>query len=55
MSEIKAHPFFQGIDWKRIREKNAPFTPEIKNDIDTANFEKFEEEDPWYNEPKHKR
>lgn len=35
ISEIKAHPFFFGIDWKNIREKKAPYVPEIKNEIDT--------------------
>jgi serine/threonine kinase 38 len=48
VQEIKAHPFFFGIDWKRIREKVTPNVPEIKNPIDAENFEKFEEEEPWY-------
>jgi serine/threonine kinase 38 len=30
VEEIKAHPFFAGIDWKRIREKKAPNVPEVK-------------------------
>ena len=29
VEEIKAHPFFAGIDWKRIREKPAPYVPEV--------------------------
>jgi len=29
VEEIKAHPFFIGIDWKKIREKNAPYIPEV--------------------------
>lgn len=29
VEEIKAHPFFYGVDWKHIREKKAPFIPEV--------------------------
>jgi len=48
VEEIKAHPFFAGIDWKRIREKKSPNVPELKSEIDTSNFDKFEEEEPLY-------
>ena len=43
VNEIKAHPFFTGIDWKKLREKGSPYTPEVKSEIDTRNFDKFEE------------
>ena len=36
--EIKAHPFFAGIDWDRIRECDPPFVPQLKSIIDTAYF-----------------
>jgi serine/threonine kinase 38 len=29
VGEIKVHPFFIGIDWKKIREKKAPNIPEV--------------------------
>ena len=29
IEEIKAHPFFMGVDWKRIRDKIAPFVPDV--------------------------
>jgi serine/threonine kinase 38 len=45
-SEIKAHPFFKGINWLKIREMKPPFIPELKNDYDTKYFEHF-----IYNEP----
>lgn len=48
VEEIKLHPFFAGIDWKRIRDKKAPYIPELKSEVDTSNFDQFEEEEPWY-------
>lgn len=36
-NEIKAHPFFCGIDWKNIKTKNAAIIPDLKEDcIDTS-------------------
>ena len=29
IQEIKIHPFFQGVDWKKIRDKPSPYTPEV--------------------------
>lgn len=46
-AEIKAHPFFAGIEWKNIRNKEAPIRPEIKSEIDVSNFDKYDEEEPW--------
>lgn len=39
--EVKAHPFFKGVDWDAIYHKRlaAPFRPRITNILDTANFE----------------
>lgn len=38
--EIKAHPFFHGLDWKRLAKKEvaAPFKPKIQHQLDTSNF-----------------
>ncbi|KAI3772972.1 hypothetical protein L6452_04168 [Arctium lappa] len=41
--EIKAHPWFKGIDWDRIYQMEAAFIPEVNDELDTQNFEKFEE------------
>ena len=47
--EIKAHPFFKGIDWEKIRETlKPPFVPDIQNDYDTKYFETFEQVEPFY-------
>lgn len=36
--EIKAHPFFRGVDWSSIRQYSAPFIPKLKSMIDTSYF-----------------
>ncbi|KAK2989470.1 hypothetical protein RJ640_019569, partial [Escallonia rubra] len=41
--EIKAHPWFKGIDWDRLYQMEAAFLPEVNDELDTQNFEKFEE------------
>lgn len=46
--EIKRHPFFNGVDWDNIRNIDAPWIPELKNNFDTINFDKFEEIEPFY-------
>eukprot|EP00455_Lapot_gusevi_P047714 TRINITY_DN6498_c0_g1_i9.p1 TRINITY_DN6498_c0_g1~~TRINITY_DN6498_c0_g1_i9.p1 ORF type:complete len:147 (+),score=52.66 TRINITY_DN6498_c0_g1_i9:124-564(+) len=43
--EIKAHPFFRNIDWDGIRNTESPIVPEVTSEIDTQNFDKFEEVD----------
>ena len=64
--EIKAHPFFAGIKWKTIRDLPSPYTPKVApsnsnnpkvtSNIDTRNFDKFDEETPWdFQPPKSKK
>lgn len=36
--EIKAHPFFRGVDWSSIRSYSAPFVPRLKSITDTTYF-----------------
>eukprot|EP01017_Pseudomicrothorax_dubius_P050258 TRINITY_DN9481_c0_g1_i4.p1 TRINITY_DN9481_c0_g1~~TRINITY_DN9481_c0_g1_i4.p1 ORF type:complete len:536 (-),score=163.67 TRINITY_DN9481_c0_g1_i4:835-2442(-) len=52
VEEIKAHPFFAGVDFKRIREKKAPNVPELKSEVDTCNFDHYDEEEAWITEEK---
>ncbi|KAA8550739.1 hypothetical protein F0562_002423 [Nyssa sinensis] len=44
-NEIKVHPWFKGIDWDRIYQMEAAFIPEVNDELDTQNFEKFDESD----------
>ncbi|CAK9197534.1 unnamed protein product [Sphagnum troendelagicum] len=43
VAEIKAHPWFKGLPWEKLYDMEAAFKPEVKNELDTQNFEKFEE------------
>lgn len=40
-AEIKAHPFFAQIDWRRLMAKKyaAPFKPAVESATDTSNFD----------------
>ncbi|KAL7793213.1 serine/threonine protein kinase, AGC family [Trichoderma ceciliae] len=39
-TEIKSHPFFHGIDWKKLlqRKYEPTFKPNVTNALDTTNF-----------------
>ncbi|OQR82048.1 kinase [Thraustotheca clavata] len=39
---LKAHPFFQGLDWKALEEKRLkpPFKPRLQSPTDLQNFDK---------------
>ncbi|XP_058104540.1 uncharacterized protein LOC131248300 isoform X4 [Magnolia sinica] len=41
--EIKAHPWFKGTQWEKLYQMEAAFIPEVNDELDTQNFEKFEE------------
>lgn len=43
--EIKVHPWFKGIEWDKLYKMEAAFIPEVNDELDTQNFEKFEEAD----------
>lgn len=42
-SDIKIHPFFQGLSWERLHLSRPPFVPDVKGRDDTKYFD---EEDP---------
>ncbi|KAI9890724.1 MAG: Serine/threonine-protein kinase [Vezdaea aestivalis] len=36
--EIRAHPFFKGVQWDLLRKIRAPFEPKLSSNVDTAYF-----------------
>lgn len=38
-NEIKSHPYFKGIDWNHIRDREASFVPTVKDPEDTGYFD----------------
>ncbi|XP_010532654.1 PREDICTED: serine/threonine-protein kinase tricorner-like [Tarenaya hassleriana] len=43
--EIKTHPWFRGVEWDKLYQMKAAFIPQVNDELDTQNFEKFEETD----------
>jgi len=41
--QMKSHPFFKGFDWEGCRSLAAPIVPNLSSEIDTTNFDKFED------------
>jgi len=43
--DIKNHPFFEEIDWKKLATKSAevPFKPKVKDPLDGSNFDDYSE------------
>ncbi|XP_033639924.1 serine/threonine-protein kinase greatwall-like [Asterias rubens] len=39
LQDLKSHPLFHAIDWKRIRETEAPFIPAPDDRTDTTYFD----------------
>ena len=46
--DIKKHPFFEGLDWENLRKIKSPYIPNVTSDISTENFDKFDEEEPFF-------
>ncbi len=44
-AQIKAHPFFANFNWDDARTHKSPIIPVVTSDIDTQNFDKFEDVD----------
>jgi len=46
--EIKNHPFFDGLDWSSLRKMTPPYVPNVSSEVSSENFDKFEEEEPFF-------
>ena len=49
--QMKAHPFFKGIEWDKLREKKAPFIPILASLTDTSYFDNLTQEDLDFSAP----
>ncbi len=45
----QAHPFFAGVDWAALEMEQAPYVPTVTHELDTQNFEEFEEKESGSN------
>lgn len=43
-AEVKEHPFFRGVEWAKISSQRPPYNPRVDHDLDTQNFERFDED-----------
>ena len=43
-ADLKAHPFFAGVDWDNLYGGPTAYVPVVEHDLDTQNFETFEED-----------
>lgn len=44
---LQAHPWFKNTEWEKLYQIEAAFIPEVNDELDTQNFEKFEEVDSY--------
>ncbi|KAH7278246.1 hypothetical protein KP509_38G032500 [Ceratopteris richardii] len=45
IDEIQNHPWFNGIQWDKLYHMEAAYKPEVNGELDTQNFDRFEEVD----------
>ena len=48
VEEIKAHPFFDNLEWDKLRDMTPSYIPVIASEISNENFDQFDEEDPFH-------
>lgn len=36
------------MDWNGLRSQKAPYLPSVTSEISTENFDKFDEEEPFF-------
>ena len=41
---LQAHPFFAGVKWDELTTQTPPYRPRVTHELDTQNFENFEDE-----------
>jgi hypothetical protein len=41
---IISHPFFKTVKWEELRHSKPPIVPIVEHELDTQNFDSFEED-----------
>ena len=41
MTQLRSHPFFDGVEWDNLRDTKAPFVPALDSEIDTGYYDDF--------------
>ncbi|KAL7721344.1 non-specific serine/threonine protein kinase [Entamoeba marina] len=41
INKIKSHPFFKGFNWNNVFDMKPPYVPQLRNALDTSNFDDF--------------
>jgi len=49
--QMKVHPFFQTIDWTKLRDDKGPFAPKLSSQTDTTYFDNLSPEDLDFTAP----
>lgn len=39
VEEVKAHPFFDGLDWDKLRDMTPSYIPQITSEVSNENFD----------------
>jgi len=46
--DIIKHPWFKGMDFDSVRHQKAPWISDLKDEVDTRNFDEFEDDNADY-------
>ncbi|KAL0214319.1 hypothetical protein P9112_006503 [Eukaryota sp. TZLM1-RC] len=50
VTEIRNHPFFKDIEWKKLKLTQAPWVPELESEADTRYFDEFPDHQDFFEE-----
>lgn len=39
LKQLESHPFFAGVEWSTLRDRQAPFIPALDSEVDSGYFD----------------